>query len=57
MAIPDNVKWEYKFVKVNRKNLIEPTLNDFGERGWELVTAYTEYHVLALYFKRPKQGV
>ena len=51
------MKWEYKFVKVNCENLIEPTLNDFGERGWELVTAYTERNMLALYLKRPKQGV
>lgn len=51
------MKWEYKCVKIAREGPIELTLNDFGERGWELVTSYTEYYILVLYFKRPKQSV
>lgn len=48
--------WEYKVHYVQAKTLSEETLNDFGLKGWELVTVnYIVYNIstAVYYFKRP----
>jgi len=38
------MRWEYKIVKVDSSDArsLERSLDDWGEAGWELVTAYPD---------------
>jgi len=49
--------WEYKMISSGAKDFFgEPTLNELGTQGWELIAvAATETNGYTYYLKRPKQ--
>jgi hypothetical protein len=53
------IKWEYKIINVekafysnNADEIIEKSLNDLGQEGWELV-GYVTFKAYMIVFKRP----
>ena len=55
MARISATKWEYNVRTIRHGAIIEDVLNDYGDNGWELVTATMQGDEVVCYFKRTRR--
>jgi hypothetical protein len=57
--MPEEKQWEYRFIRMGsafrsaKAEAVEEQLNEWGERGWEMVGLTSDSNELMLLAKRP----
>ena len=50
-----NPKWEYRVFQMNGSGDIEKSLNEVGEKGWEVAAVGVQFNQHFIYLKRQRR--